>query len=168
MISSANSTHPMKIVASDANWTNAGRVAKETFCMGVSEMRDGRRVPVQAHLKSSDLSIGELARLTHVRASAIRYYEQRGLMPAPERRSGQRRYATDAVSRLKAIVAARRLGYSIRELEDLARLGVQGWRTSAKVKAHEFRTLISSLGAQAAELDQLANCDCDAGRICRL
>ena len=38
------------------------------------------------------LSIGEVSRRSGVEASAIRYYERVGLLPAPERRGGKRRY----------------------------------------------------------------------------
>ena len=37
------------------------------------------------------LSIGEVAKRAGVNASAIRFYEQRGLLPEPERLAGQRR-----------------------------------------------------------------------------
>lgn len=51
------------------------------------------------------LTIGELARQTGVAASALRYYEEVGLLPAPARVSGQRHYPESAVT----IVAAIRL-----------------------------------------------------------
>ena len=42
------------------------------------------------------LTISEVARQAGIRASAIRYYESVGLLPPPQRVSGQRRYHEDA------------------------------------------------------------------------
>lgn len=50
------------------------------------------------------LSIGELSRRTGVKIPTIRYYEQMGLISAPERSDGnQRRYSTDGLSREQAL-----------------------------------------------------------------
>jgi DNA-binding transcriptional MerR regulator len=43
------------------------------------------------------LTIGELARRAGVAASALCYWEERGLLPAPARISGQRRYPESSV-----------------------------------------------------------------------
>lgn len=131
-------------------------------------MSDGGNVPVQAHLKSSGLSVGDLARLTGARASAIRYYEACGLLPAPERRSGRRSYDRAAANRLKAILIARRLGFSIAEVRTLAMADIEGWRQEARAKALSLRALIETLGENAARLDELASCECAAGSACRL
>jgi DNA-binding transcriptional MerR regulator len=50
------------------------------------------------------LTIGELARRTGVTASALRYYEELGLLPAPARISGQRRYPESAARLVAAIL----------------------------------------------------------------
>jgi DNA-binding transcriptional MerR regulator len=53
------------------------------------------------------LSIGEAARRSGLSASAIRFYESKGLLPRPDRRSGQRRFDTADLLRLKLIKVAR-------------------------------------------------------------
>jgi|CXWL01.1.fsa_nt_gi DNA-binding transcriptional MerR regulator len=131
-------------------------------------MSDGGRVRVQAHLKSSGLSIGDLARLTGVRPSAIRYYEACRLLPAPARRSGQRRYDRETMERLKTIVAARLLGFSIREIGDLSEMDIHAQREVAKARASSVRALIAELRTTAARLDELSNCVCASGGVCRL
>jgi MerR family redox-sensitive transcriptional activator SoxR len=50
-----------------------------------------------------ELSIGVVACRVGIRASAIRYYEQAGLLPAPQRRNGQRRCDPDIIDRLALI-----------------------------------------------------------------
>jgi MerR family regulatory protein len=46
-------------------------------------------------LMKASLSIGQVAAATGLRTSAIRYYEDTGILPKPERVSGQRRYQGD-------------------------------------------------------------------------
>lgn len=129
-------------------------------------MSDGDTVPVQAHLKSSGLSVGDVARLTGVRPSAIRYYEGCGLLPAPERRSGKRSYDRSAVARLKAILVARRLGFSIAEIRRLSTLDMHDWQNAAKAKALSLRALTATLNANAAQLDELSHCTCASASTC--
>ena len=70
-----------------------------------------------------ELTIGEAARQSGVKINTIRFYEDRGLLPAaPRTESGRRLYDRDAVARLSFIRHSRQLGFSldaIRELLDL-------------------------------------------------
>jgi DNA-binding transcriptional MerR regulator len=59
------------------------------------------------------MRIGELAAASGVTPSLIRYYEACGLLPAPVRAGGARRYDAAALERLRAILVVRRLGLSI-------------------------------------------------------
>lgn len=66
------------------------------------------------------LSIGDLARRTGVKISTIRYYEQMGLVEAPDRSEGnQRRYTTAELERLAFIKHARDLGLPIADIREL-------------------------------------------------
>ena len=65
-------------------------------------------------------SIGELSKRTGVKIPTIRYYEQMGLIDAPERSDGnQRRYSTDGLKRLSFIRHSRALGFSIEDIKGL-------------------------------------------------
>ena len=77
------------------------------------------------------MKIGELAARAGVNASAIRYYEKLGLLPAAERRSGQRRYPALAADRLLLIRFAAELGFSLAEI----RLFLEGFRENASPSA---------------------------------
>lgn len=70
------------------------------------------------------LKIGQLSAATGTNVETIRYYERIGLLPAPDRTSGNyREYAPEHVDRLNFIRHARGLGFdiqSIRSLLDLA------------------------------------------------
>jgi len=59
------------------------------------------------------LSISEVAKQIGLRPSAIRYYEQIGVLPPAHRVSGQRRYDPTVLYRLAIIQRARQLGFII-------------------------------------------------------
>lgn len=69
------------------------------------------------------ISIGALSKQTGVKVPTIRYYEQTGLLDAPERTEGnQRRYGQAELERLGFIRHARDLGFSIEAIAALIRL----------------------------------------------
>ena len=87
------------------------------------------------------LTIGELARRAGVATSALRYYEERGLLPAPARVSGQRRYPESAVGLVGMILLLRDVGFSLAEEKALmgSRAGeLDGWRQLAQRKLAEL------------------------------
>jgi predicted site-specific integrase-resolvase len=63
------------------------------------------------------LTIGELAKRTGVATSALRYYEEFGLIPAPARTSGQRRYPEDIATcpNFASVITARLAGKPLQE-----------------------------------------------------
>ena len=68
-------------------------------------------------------SIGDLSRSTGVKVPTIRYYEQMGLVAAPERSEGnQRRYGRQELERLAFIRHARALGFPLEAIRDLLSL----------------------------------------------
>jgi DNA-binding transcriptional MerR regulator len=61
------------------------------------------------------LTIGELAKRSGIATSALRYYEELGLIPTPVRVSGQRRYPESAVGLVGMILLLRDVGFSLGE-----------------------------------------------------
>jgi DNA-binding transcriptional MerR regulator len=96
------------------------------------------------------LTIGELARRAGVTTSALRYYEEFGLLPAPARISGQRRYPGSAARLVAAILLYRDAGFTLAEQKALMapREGTPGWRQLAQRKLAELDEQIAK--AQAA------------------
>ena len=76
------------------------------------------------------LTIGELARLAGVSTSALRYYEEVGLLPAPARIAGQRRYPESAARVVGAILLCSEAGFTLAEQKALlaSSAGTQGDR----------------------------------------
>jgi MerR family redox-sensitive transcriptional activator SoxR len=93
-----------------------------------------------------DLSIGEIARRTGLRPSAIRYYEKIGLLPKTARVNGRRRYDESALERLAIVRFAKRVGFSIAEVRTLLR------DTPRRPPPERWRELAHN---KLAQLDQL-------------
>ncbi|MFI6154101.1 MerR family transcriptional regulator [Kitasatospora sp. NPDC051170] len=64
------------------------------------------------------MTIGQLAEITDVPASAIRFWERNGLLPAPERQSGQRRYPPSAADRIVLLRKFQQAGLSLAEVRE--------------------------------------------------
>ena len=69
------------------------------------------------------LSIGELAERTGVAATALRYYDELGLVRPALRESGRRRYAHSAVAHVGVILFFREVGFSLAEIGSLIAAG---------------------------------------------
>jgi len=97
------------------------------------------------------LTIGELAHRVGVTASALRYYEELGLLPPPARISGQRRYLESAARLVGTILLYSDAGFTLAEQKALmsSRAGAPGaWRELAQRKLTELDEQIAR--AQAA------------------
>ena len=79
--------------------------------------------------ENRSLSIGDLARRTGLSVSAIRFYEERGLVEPYRTSGGQRRYMRSDIRRLSFVLIAQQMGLSITEIEEQLRKLPQG-RTS--------------------------------------
>lgn len=81
------------------------------------------------------MKIGELAEQTGVNVQTVRYYERRGLLPEPERTcSGYRRYDDRDLLRLRFILRAKALGFTLSEVRELLELRADPGSTVADVR----------------------------------
>ncbi len=97
-------------------------------------------------------SIGELSKRTKVKVPTIRYYEEQGLLNAPERTEGnQRRYDAKGLERLSFIKHARDLGFSIEAISELIEL--QGHPDRSCKAANDIAT--SQLSNVRAKINRL-------------
>ncbi|GHB73174.1 MerR family transcriptional regulator [Streptomyces cirratus] len=62
------------------------------------------------------MTIGQLSQATGVPASAIRFWERHGLLPAPERQGGQRRYPPEAAQRIVVLRKCQQAGLTLAEI----------------------------------------------------
>jgi MerR family redox-sensitive transcriptional activator SoxR len=123
-------------------------------------------IPGSLHLRvdsksSPTLSIGELARLTNRRASAIRYYEQIGLLPPAERVSGRRRYEPATVRTLAIVDTAQRAGLTLDEIGPLLAGGPgDELRRIAERRLPEVDALLERATVVRGWLEVAARCGC--------
>ncbi|MBY5972437.1 helix-turn-helix domain-containing protein [Ferrimonas balearica] len=120
-------------------------------------------------------SIGRLSRATGVKVPTIRYYEEAGLMPPPERSAGgQRRYARADLDRLHFIAHGRGLGLSLDAIRHLLELSDKGRDCTdahqiAAQHLSDIRARIARLQRLETELQRLAEaCDHAPGALCGL
>lgn len=95
-------------------------------------------------------TIGELARRAGVAASALRYWEELGLLPAPDRAAGQRRYPPSVVGLVGEILVLRDVGFTLREIRELLAArssGARGWRELHERKLAELDRRIAQAHA---------------------
>lgn len=112
----------------------------------------------------AQLSIGQLSEKANVNASTLRYYESVGLLPAPERKNGQRRYDESLLERIHFIKVAQQTGFSIQEIAVLldgfeSRLTEQ-WEQMAMQKRAELEEKKKQLNSMIHILDNGLNCRC--------
>ena len=127
-------------------------------------------------MKANDtLTIGDLARRTGLSVSAIRFYEERGLVE-PMRTSGnQRRFLRSDIRRLSFVMIAQRLGLALDQIEaELARLphgrtpNARDWaRISVSIRS-EIDRKIGELQRVRSTLDGCIGCGCLSLKKCRI
>lgn len=81
------------------------------------------------------LSIGQVAREAGVGVETVRFYEREGLLEEPPRRaSGYRQYSEQVIKRIRFIKRAQRLGFSLKEIQELLALRVDGHASCEEVR----------------------------------
>ena len=108
------------------------------------------------------LSIGEVARRTGVKTSALRFYEEKGLIAAVRTPGNQRCYPRDAIRRVSFIRAAQRVGLSLEEVRTVLD-GLPAGRTPTREDWDEVATrwkpwLDERIAALERLRDQLSSC----------
>src|SRR5262249_52618315 len=115
------------------------------------------------------LTIGELAHRAGVATSAVRYWEELGLLPAPTRISGQRRYPEEAVELVGIILLLSDVGFSLAEQKALVdSRGVERaeWQRLAQRKLAELDEQIAKAQAARGAIDHARSCPQEDIRQC--
>lgn len=82
------------------------------------------------------LSIGELAKRTGVSTRTIRYYEELGILPTPERTvGGTRRYPSDYIFYVEGARLLKQLGFGLEEIAELGQFALTGTSASKRTQA---------------------------------
>jgi MerR family redox-sensitive transcriptional activator SoxR len=120
------------------------------------------------------LTIGELAERSGVAASALRFYEDKGLIHAERTDSGHRRYPRAVIRRVAFIVFAQRIGLSLEEIAaELANLPRHhtpergDWAKLSGRWTRRIRERIAELERLQAGLTECIGCGCLSLDRCR-
>ncbi len=117
------------------------------------------------------LSISEVAERTGLRPSALRYYEEVGLIAPAARVSGRRHYDESVMDRLRVIDCARSAGFTIADMRELLVEGQctpERWRPLAERKLREIDALVERAQAVRRLLEESLACDCRSLEACSM
>jgi MerR family transcriptional regulator, redox-sensitive transcriptional activator SoxR len=121
------------------------------------------------------LTIGEVSKRSGVAASALRYYEERGLIRSERAGSGHRRYPRPVLRRIAFIVFAQRIGLSLEEIKaELAKLpgdrapNRRDWSRLSRGWTSRIDQRISELERLRLGLEECIGCGCLSLDRCQL
>src|ERR671915_797888 len=121
------------------------------------------------------MTIGEVAKRSGVAASALRFYEERGLIRSERASSGHRRFARPVIRRVAFIVFAQRVGLSLDEIRrELAKLPADrvpnrgDWAKLSTAWSSRIDDRIAELERLKAGLTECIGCGCLSLDRCRL
>lgn len=121
------------------------------------------------------LTIGALAQRTGVATSALRFYEERGLIGSQRTAAGHRQYARPVIRRVAFIVFAQRVGLSLEEIrQELARLPADrvprraDWSQLSQAWSARIDERIAELERLKAGLTECIGCGCLSLDRCQL
>jgi MerR family redox-sensitive transcriptional activator SoxR len=124
---------------------------------------------------SALLTIGDVSRRSGVAASALRFYEERGLIASERPRSGHRRYPRSVLRRIAFIVFAQRIGLTLDEIGvELAKLppdrapSRRDWSRLSRGWSSRIDQRIAELERLKVGLTECIGCGCLSLDRCRL
>jgi MerR family redox-sensitive transcriptional activator SoxR len=118
---------------------------------------------------AAGLTIGKVAAETGVAATTLRYYERVGLVPAPARVGGQRRYDHSVLARLEVIALCKSAGFTLDEIQVLFADDAPGRPASkalAQAKLTEIDHRIEELTRARAVIEWGMRCTCPSIDAC--
>jgi DNA-binding transcriptional MerR regulator len=101
---------------------------------------------------SRALKIGDVARSAGVTVDTVRFYERRGVLPAPMRRqSGYRQYSQATIERIRFAKSLQALSFTLDEIADVFR-AVEAGVASCERERPRFETVLARIDEKIAEL----------------
>jgi MerR family transcriptional regulator, redox-sensitive transcriptional activator SoxR len=133
------------------------------------------RSPDRAPVRTREISIGVLAERTGLAHSAIRYYEEEGLVHPERTATGQRRYLRSDIRRLSFVMIAQKLGFPLARIRSLLEAlpnrrtpNARDWRALSGEIRSDLDARIAELTALRDKLDGCIGCGCLSLEKCAL
>ena len=122
-----------------------------------------------------EISIRFLARRTGIAASALRYYETRGLLKPQRNRAGQRRYPRSDIRRVSIVIIAQKCGFRLRDIKKLLAPLSQNrsptaaeWALVSQAMRAELNRKIQQTTNLGDQLESCIGCGCLSMKACHL
>lgn len=112
------------------------------------------------------LSIGAVAEQTGLRVSALRYYDEIGVITATERIGGKRRFSEQTVGRVNFIRRAQDAGFTLDEIRRILDDTQGEWRGLVDDKIGELIERRRQLDEMVDFLGEMRSCGCDVVATC--
>tara|TARA_R110000772_G_scaffold18400_9_gene51431 strand:+ start:6707 stop:7186 length:480 start_codon:yes stop_codon:yes gene_type:complete len=138
-------------------------------------LRTGRKILETNMPETKALTIGDLAARTGLSVSAIRFYEEKGLVEPFRSAGGQRRFLRSDIRRLSFVLIAQQLGLTIGEIEKQLAALPHGrtptqadWSRISKAMRGVIDARIAELERTRNRLDGCIGCGCLSLKKCAL
>jgi len=112
------------------------------------------------------LSIGEVASTTGLAVSAIRYYDEIGLIEAATRVGGKRRFVPETVGRVSFVRRTQEAGFSLDEIQAILDDTAGDWHEIVDAKVAELTERRSQIDAVIGMLEEIRTCGCQVVADC--
>ncbi len=120
-------------------------------------------------MSSTDLlAIGEVAKTTGISVSAVRYYEEIGVISSATRVGGKRRFDPATIGRVSFIQRAKEAGFSLEEIGTILDDETGIWRVLVDDKLIELIERRDRLDTMISMLAEIRECGCGAVAACPL
>lgn len=117
---------------------------------------------------AEQLTIGQVADRTGLAVSAIRYYDDIGLLEPLARVGGKRRFPVSAVGRISFVRRSQEAGFSLDEIASILDDTSGGWRSLVDAKRQELRERRARLDTMIDILSEIGECGCEIVAECPL
>ena len=112
------------------------------------------------------LSIGSVASATGLAVSAVRYYDELGIIDATTRVGGKRRFHPDVIGRVNFVQRCKEAGFSLEDAASLLDDTTGAWRGLVDEKLEELVEKQRRLTEMIAMLTEIRTCGCDVVSDC--
>ncbi|MGH1465681.1 MAG: redox-sensitive transcriptional activator SoxR [Cognatishimia sp.] len=126
-------------------------------------------------MTNKGLSIGQISDRTGLAPSAIRFYEEEGLVTPFRNAGGQRRYARADIRRLSFVMIAQGMGFSIADIRQTLEILPENrtptkadWERISKVFRKDLDRRLAEMQALRDKLDGCIGCGCLSLKACKL
>ncbi|WP_232522281.1 redox-sensitive transcriptional activator SoxR [Marinimicrobium alkaliphilum] len=138
-------------------------------------MKKGDDTSTGCHVEGSALTIGQVAKRSGITASALRFYESKGLISSARNAGGQRRYPRDMLRRVAVIKTAQQLGIPLADIATtLSSLPkrrtptTEDWHALSSSWQADLTRRIERLILLRDQLDECIGCGCLSMECCPL